>query len=69
MRLRANIIKRLMVDNGLKMTDLHRMSGVSKATLSAVSNGKSCAYDTAVKIASSLGVDVEELIEKEAKRA
>lgn len=65
MRLKIYILKNIMYEQELKLDDLHRLSGVSKATLSAVRNGKTCAYDTAVKIANGLNVDVEELIIKE----
>ena len=69
MRLKPYILKHIMIDKGLKLRQLQELTGVSKATLSAVSNGKSCAYDTAVKIAAGLCVDVTELIEKEGHKA
>lgn len=50
---------------GITMAKLSEISGVSKATLSAAKNGKTCAYITAVKIARALEIDVMELIETE----
>lgn len=51
-----------MAIKGFTLVQLAEKSGVSRATLSAVKNGKSCSYDTAVKIAKALGVDVNEII-------
>lgn len=41
-------------------------SGLSRSTVTAVRSGKSCSEVTARRIARALGVDVEELIVKEA---
>lgn len=65
MRLKKNMLKHIMVDRDLKLRQLQEISGVSKQTLSAVSNGKSCSYETAVKLAKALNLDVMELIESE----
>lgn len=51
-----------MAIKGFTLVQLAEKSGVSRATLSAVKNGKSCSYDTAVKIAKALEVDVNEII-------
>lgn len=59
------MLKHIMVDRDLKLRQLQEISGVSKQTLSAVSNGKSCSYETAVKLAKALNLDVMELIESE----
>lgn len=64
MRLKHNVIKHIMVDRDMKLKQLQQLSGVSKATLSAVNNGKSCKYETAQKIAKALKLDVMELIEE-----
>lgn len=64
MRLKSNILKHIMVDRDLKLRQLQELSGVSKQTLSAVSNGKSCKYETAAAIAKALKLDVMELIEE-----
>jgi putative transcriptional regulator len=44
---------------------LSELSGVSRATLSAVKGGKTIAPDTAQKIARALNMPLERLIEKE----
>lgn len=65
MKLKNNMLKHIMIDRDLKLRQLQELSGVSKQTLSAVSNGKTCSYDTAVKLARGLDLDVTELIESE----
>ena len=65
MRLKKNMLKHIMVDRDLKLRQLQEISGVSKQTLSAVSNGKSCSFETAEKLAKALNLDVMELIERE----
>ncbi len=47
---------------GLKQLELSQMASLSRGTLSAVYNGKSCSKDTASKIANALGVQVEDLV-------
>lgn len=42
---------------------LSELSGVSRQTVIAVKNGKSCSEETAVKIAKALGVAVQDIIE------
>lgn len=64
MRLKSNILKHIMVDRDMKLRQLQELSGVSKQTLSAVSNGKSCKYETACKIATALKINVTDLIEE-----
>lgn len=65
MRLKKNMLKHIMVDRDLKLRQLQEISGVSKQTLSAVSNGKSCSFETAEKLAKALNLDLMELIERE----
>jgi len=65
MRLKNNMLKHIMIDKNLKIRQLQAMSGVSKQTISAVSNGKTCSYDTASKLAKALNIDIMELIESE----
>ena len=57
MRLKKNMLKHIMVDRDLKLRQLQEISGVSKQTLSAVSNGKSCSFETAEKLAKALNLD------------
>ena len=65
MRLKKNMLKHIMVDRDLKLRQLQEISGVSKQTLSAVSNGKTCSFETAEKLAKALNLDLMELIERE----
>lgn len=44
----------------LKVKQLAEMTGVSRATITAVKNGKSCAKDTADKLVAILGMDIIE---------
>lgn len=52
----------LMAKQGLNFTELAKVSGVSRATLSYINNGKNCRIDVVSKIADALGVTIEELI-------
>lgn len=53
-----------MTRNSLTLDTLKKVSGVSRATLSAVRNGKSCSISTAEKIAAALKISVTDLIEE-----
>ena len=46
--------------------ELSKKAGLSRGTISVVKGGKSCTENTAQRIARALGVDVEELLAKEA---
>lgn len=54
-----------MTRNRLTNDKLRDVTGISKATISAVRNGKSCSRATAEKIAKALKMSVTELIESE----
>ena len=43
--------------------DLAKQAGVSRATISAIKNGRSCSNGTAERIAEVLGLSVEDLTE------
>lgn len=53
----------LLVKRNLNYMGLVKEANVSKATISAIKNGKSCSFLTAVKIAEALGVEVTDLLE------
>lgn len=55
----------LMAKKDITLLKLSKLAGVSRATVTAVKSGKSCAAATAGQIAKALGVDVEEIIEQE----
>lgn len=42
---------------------LSQITGLSRGTISAVRNGKSCSQKTAAKVAGALGLEVEDLTE------
>lgn len=48
----------------LNFTALAKLSGVSRATLSYINNGKSCKPEIAIRIAKALDVEVKDLIEE-----
>lgn len=54
-----------MARKQLNFSKLSEESGVSRTTISYISNGKSCRPDIAAKLAAALGVDVTEIIEAE----
>ena len=53
-----------MMDADINTKQLAEKAGVSRATACSIKNGKSCNYDTAVKLAKVLKIDVSELIER-----
>lgn len=53
-----------MIDVNLNTKELSLKSGVSRATTCSVKNGKSCNYNTALKLSIALGVSLEKLIER-----
>jgi len=58
-RLVTELAKRNMTSQALA-----RITGVSKATISSVKNGRSCSPDTAAKIANALNMSIGDLKEK-----
>lgn len=64
MRLDRKKLVCAMIDANMNTKQMAEKAGVTRATACSVKNGKSCSYDTAVKLAEALGVPVEKLIEK-----
>ncbi len=54
----------LMWEREVKTPKLSELSGVSRATISYIRNGKSCSEEVARKIAKALNCDVTELLEE-----
>lgn len=52
-----------LASKGLKVYELAEISGLSRGTITAVKNGKSCSTETAEKLAKGLGTNVEWLLE------
>lgn len=64
MKIKNAVLMINLVKKGLTLMKLSELTGVSKATISAVKNGKTCSFRTASKIAKVLDIDVVELIEE-----
>ncbi len=64
MRLDRKKLVCAMMDANLNTKQLAELAGVSRATTCSIKNGKSCSYDTALKLARALNIPVEKLIEK-----
>lgn len=64
MRLDRKKLACAMIDANMNTKQMAEKAGVSRATACSIKNGKSCNYDTALKLAKSLGVDVTEIIEQ-----
>lgn len=64
MRLDRKKLACAMIDANMNTKQMAERAGVSRATACSIKNGKSCNYDTAVKLAEALGIPVEKLIEK-----
>ena len=64
MRLNRKKLVCAMLDADLNTKQLAEKAGIARATACSIKNGKSCNYDTAVKLAAALSIPVEKLIEK-----
>ena len=64
MRLDRKKLVCAMMDADVNTKQLAERAGVSRATACSIKNGKSCNYDTAVKLAGVLKVPVTDLIEQ-----
>ena len=53
-----------MINADLSVSKLVERSELSRATVSAIKNGKSCQAATAMKLAKALNVELEELLEE-----
>lgn len=65
MEISKNKIQLAMAKAGLSSSKLAEISHVSRQTISYIFHGKDCRPETAGKLASALGVPVEEILEKE----
>lgn len=63
MRLSRSKVYLLMAKELVNQATLAETAGISRQTMSAVMNGRSCRPDLLGKIAKALGVDPEEIIE------
>ncbi len=63
MRIDRIKLKTAMLKKDMKQTELAEMVGVSRPTISAITCGRSCKDETAIKIAKALGTTIDNLRE------
>ena len=63
MRLNVAKVAAVLKERDMRQKDLVHRTGISRNTISAVCNRKSCSEDTARKIAEALDVTMDELVE------
>lgn len=68
MKVSSNKMNLLLARKGWTVTQLGKACGVSRQTLSMILSGKTCRPNTAGKIAISLKVDVEDILETDTKK-
>jgi len=61
MQLSTIKIRSLLYQKGMTQNQLAAISGLTRATISAVCNGKSCSYMSALRIAAALEVELEDI--------
>lgn len=64
MRLDAKLLRGVLYERDLTQSELADKSKVAFVTVNKVCNGGSCTYETGKKIADSLGMKLEDLLEK-----
>ncbi len=63
MRIDRKKLKIALIEKDMSQKELSKRSGVARATISYIVNGKSCSDEVGQKIAVALGVDVTNIIE------
>lgn len=63
MRISRESLAVLLIRTNLNGIQLAKKSGLSRGTITAIKNGKSCSRESAERIAKALGVDVTEIME------
>ena len=53
-----------MAKRNMTQKKLAELAGISRGSVSAIKNGKSCSNDIGIKIAEALHIPIEELLEK-----
>lgn len=66
MRLNIVSVVSILKQKDMKQKVLAEKTGLTQTTISMICNGKSCSEETARKIATALGVTVDELTETKA---
>lgn len=52
-----------LANSGLKVYELAELSSLSRGTVTAIKNGKSCSTETACKLAKGLGLSLDQILE------
>jgi len=65
MNINSKMMNVEMAKQGITLIKLSELTGISRATLSAVKNGKTCSFKTAVNVAKVLNIEVMDFIESE----
>ena len=63
MRISRESLAVLLIRTNLNGIQLAKKSGLSRGTITAIKNGKSCSRESAERIAKALGVDVTDIME------
>ena len=63
MRIDREKLAAALAGRGLKVYELAERSGLSRGTVTAIKNGKSCSKETAGKLAKGLGLYLDQLLE------
>lgn len=63
MDVRYNKLFKLLIDKGIKKTDLRKMTGISPNTLTKLSNNEFVSMEVLVKVCRSLNCDFGDVIE------
>lgn len=58
-----NKLFKLLIDKGMKKTELRRMTGISPNTLTKLSNNELVSMEVLVKICRSLACDIGDIVE------
>lgn len=58
-----NKLFKLLIDKGMKKTELRRMTGISPNTLTKLSNNEFVSMEVLVKICRSLACDIGDIVE------
>lgn len=58
-----NKLFKLLIDKGMKRTELRRMTGISPNTLTKLSNNELVSMEVLVKICRSLACDIGDIVE------
>lgn len=64
MRIDNKKLRHIMIDCDIGQKELSERSGVSRAVINNVCCGRSCAANTALKIAAALQIPLEDLLEQ-----